>query len=52
MAACKPDIEKFCAGVPRGEHKIRPCLEAAKDKLSTECKTALENIAKDKAAAK
>jgi hypothetical protein len=40
--ACKADREKFCADVPRGEHKTRPCLEANKDKLSAECKAALE----------
>lgn len=40
--ACKTDIEKFCADVPRGQHKTRPCLEANKDKLSGECRTALE----------
>lgn len=42
LAACKADVEKFCADQPRGQHKIRPCLEANKDKLTPECKTALE----------
>jgi hypothetical protein len=46
LAACKADVEKFCANEPRGQHKIRPCLEANKDKLSADCKTALENAGK------
>jgi hypothetical protein len=39
--ACKADIEKFCVDIPKGQHKIRPCLEANKDKISVECKTVL-----------
>jgi Cysteine rich repeat len=42
LAACKSDIEKYCASEPRGKGKIRACLEANKDKLVPECKTALE----------
>lgn len=42
LGACKADREKFCADVPHGQHKTRPCLEANKDKLSPECKAALE----------
>ncbi len=42
LAACKPDIDKFCASEPRGKGKVRACLEANKDKLAPECKTALE----------
>ncbi len=43
LAACKADVDKFCASEPRGQGKIRACLEANKDKLAPECKTALEN---------
>lgn len=42
LAACKPDIDKYCASEPRGKGRIRACLEANKDKLAPECKTALE----------
>jgi Cysteine rich repeat len=41
LAACKADIDKFCASEPRGQGKIRACLESNKDKLAPECKTAL-----------
>jgi hypothetical protein len=39
--ACKADIEKFCADIPKGQHKMRPCLESNKDQISIECKVAL-----------
>ena len=42
LAACKGDADKLCASEPRGHGKIRACLEANKDKLSPDCKTALE----------
>ena len=48
LAACKADVEKFCASEPRGQGKVRTCLEANKDKVSLECKTALENAAQGK----
>ena len=39
--ACKDDIAQYCAGKPHtGE--TRACLEANKDKVSPECKSALE----------
>jgi len=48
LAACKADIDKFCASEPRGHGKSRACLEANKDKLAPECKTALEAAAQGK----
>ncbi len=48
LAACKADIDKFCASEPRGHGRIRACLEANKDKLAPECKTALETAAEGK----
>jgi len=42
LAACKADIDKLCASEPRGHGRIRACLDANKDKLAPECKTALE----------
>ncbi len=43
LAACKADVDKFCASEPRGQGRIRACLEANKDGLTPECKTALES---------
>lgn len=48
LAPCKADVEKFCASEPRGQGKVRTCLEANKDKVSPECKTALDNAAQGK----
>ena len=48
LAACKADIEKLCASEPRGHGRIRACLEANKDKVAPECKTALETAAQGK----
>ncbi|MGB8274499.1 MAG: hypothetical protein WCF16_04415 [Alphaproteobacteria bacterium] len=39
--ACKEDIANICAGKEHNE-EVRACLEAAKDQVSPECKTALE----------
>jgi hypothetical protein len=48
LEACKADVQKFCADVPRGQGKMRACLDANKDKLSAECKTAREQAAASK----
>lgn len=40
--ACKEDIAKYCADKEHGKGEVRACLEAAKDKVSDECKTALD----------
>ena len=45
LAACKADIDKFCASEPRGKGKIKACLGSNKDKLAPDCKTALEGTA-------
>jgi hypothetical protein len=42
LAACKDDIQKFCASEPKGQGKVRACLEGNKDKVSPDCKTALD----------
>jgi hypothetical protein len=39
--ACKEDIAKLCAD-KKHDGEVRACLEAAKDKVSPACKTALE----------
>ena len=48
LAACKADIDKLCASEPRGHGRIRACLEANKDKLAPECKTALDAASQGK----
>ncbi len=40
--SCKEDIAKYCAGKEHGKGEVRACLEAAKDKVTDECKTALD----------
>ncbi len=40
--ACKNDIPKYCAGKEHGQGEVRACLEANRDKVSPDCKTALE----------
>jgi hypothetical protein len=40
--ACKDDIAKYCADKSHGSGEVRTCLEEQKDKVSAECKTALE----------
>jgi hypothetical protein len=42
LAAYKADVDRSCASEPRGQGKIRACLEANKDRFTPECKTALE----------
>lgn len=46
--ACKPDIEKFCAGKPHGGAEVRTCLEAKKSEVSPACKTALDTTGSGK----
>ncbi len=40
--SCKGDIAKYCADKEHGKGEVRACLEAAKDKVTEECKTALD----------
>ena len=41
-AACTEDIQKFCADKQHVQGQVRACLEANKDKVSDDCKTALD----------
>jgi hypothetical protein len=41
-AACTEDIQKFCANKQHGQGQVRACLETNKDKVSDDCKTALD----------
>jgi len=40
--ACVTDIQQYCAGLEHGQGEIRDCLEANKDKVSAQCREALE----------
>jgi hypothetical protein len=40
-AACGPEIERYCAGVPHGRGEVRACLEANLRKVSDQCRAAL-----------
>ncbi len=42
LLACKDDIQKFCANEPKGQGKIKACLLSNADKVSPDCKTALD----------
>jgi Cysteine rich repeat len=39
-AACAADVEKFCAGVERGNGALRHCLRAHRAELSSDCVSA------------
>jgi len=42
--ACADDVQQYCAGMKPGGGRIAHCLKAHQDKLSAECKTALEQM--------
>jgi hypothetical protein len=39
--ACSADVQKFCAGTPKGKGQIRGCLESHQAELSDACKAAM-----------
>ncbi len=39
---CRPDIERFCANVKRGEGRIILCLADHRSSLQPACRTTLE----------
>ncbi|MDH4439685.1 MAG: cysteine rich repeat-containing protein [Rhizobium sp.] len=39
---CRPDIERFCAEVKRGEGRILLCLADHRAELTPDCRTTLE----------
>lgn len=41
--ACADDIKKMCADKEHGSGAVRACLEANKDKVSADCKAALDS---------
>jgi len=40
-SACKEDVRKFCPGVKPGGGRIKECMVAHKDELSSTCHDAL-----------
>lgn len=42
MAACKPDYEKYCAGVQPGGGRIVQCLAKHLKQLSPDCQKVVE----------
>ena len=42
--ACADDVQQYCAGTKPGGGRIAHCLKAHQDKISAECKTALEQM--------
>jgi hypothetical protein len=48
-AAFTEDIQKFCADKRHVQGQVRACLEANKDKVSDDCKTALDTTGPGKA---
>ena len=39
-AACRTDVQKFCANIERGKGAMRSCLESHQNDLSASCKAA------------
>ena len=44
MHACKPDIERLCAGVPPGGGRIIGCLKEHKMEMSVGCAMTLKKV--------
>lgn len=42
--ACRPDVERLCAGIPPGGGRIRACLEANQAQVSPACKAQMASI--------
>lgn len=40
---CAQDIQSYCSGKSHGSRQIRTCLEANRDKVSAECRQALDS---------
>jgi hypothetical protein len=51
-AACAADLEKFCAGVERGNGALRECLRAHRAELSSDCISARAGLRSLRAAEK
>lgn len=42
MSACKLDVQTLCADVQRGGGRIMQCLKSHADKVSPDCKAAIQ----------
>ena len=51
-AACAADVQKFCAGVERGNGALRQCLRAHRAELSSDCVSARAGLRSLRAAEK
>jgi len=51
-AACASDVQKFCAGVERGNGGLRECLRSHRAELSSDCVAARASLRSLRAAAK
>jgi hypothetical protein len=51
-AACATDVQKFCAGVERGNGALRNCLRSHSADLSSDCVSARESLRSLRAAEK
>jgi len=40
---CAADIQKFCAGLPHEQGRVRACLEAKRSAVSAVCRKALDD---------
>lgn len=47
-ALCAQDIQTYCSGKGHGSRQTRTCLEANRDKLSAECRQALDTTGRGK----
>jgi hypothetical protein len=44
MKACRPDREKYCAGVEKGGGRVMACMKEHAAELSPGCKSALQTM--------
>jgi hypothetical protein len=51
-AACASDVQKFCAGVERGNGGLRECLSSHRAELSSDCVAARASLRNLRAAVK
>lgn len=46
LKPCRGDIERFCAGVPPGEGRIRDCIRSHAPRLSPACRAYAKSVAR------
>lgn len=52
MKACKPDREKYCAGVEKGGGRVMACMKEHAAELSAGCKSAMQTMRAERKAGK